>query len=412
VSGNLKLHNAQMIVYSSRARFRCVVAGRRFGKSILSKTLMIKYATRPRSKVWYVAPNYRMAKQIMWQDLQDSLPRRWIRKVNDTTLTIWLVNGSTIELKGADNPDSLRGVGLDFLVLDEFQDMKEETWTRVLRPTLADKMGHALFIGSPKGFNHFYDIYMLGQDAERVEMREWESWQFPTILSPFIPKSEIESARRDMDEKSFKQEFLASFETMSGRVYYPFDKRVHVKSCPFNPNLPIWIGQDFNIDPMSAVIMQPQPDGTVWIVDEIVLQSSNTEESVDEIERRYYRYRSNVIIFPDPAGNSRQHARGETDLDIFRERGFKRIKHRAKHPAVADRINCVNRMLRAADGSVRLYVDSKCRATIDSFDQTTYKKGSRDIDKSMNLDHATDALGYPIEIQFPMRKFDPIGLSL
>jgi hypothetical protein len=163
---------------------------------------------------------------------------------------------------------------------------------------------------------------------------------------------------------------------------------------------------------MSAVIMQPQPDGTVWIVDEIVLQSSNTEESVDEIERRYYRYRSNVIIFPDPAGNSRQHARGETDLDIFRERGFKRIKHRAKHPAVADRINCVNRMLRAADGSVRLYVDSKCRATIDSFDQTTYKKGSRDIDKSMNLDHATDALGYPIEIQFPMRKFDPIGLSL
>lgn len=115
--------------------------------TILSKTLMIKYAVKPRSKVWYVAPTYRMAKQIMWQDLQDSIPDRWIRKCNDTTLTIWLVNGSMIELKGADNADSLRGVGLDFLVLDEFQDMTEDTWVKVLRPTLADRQGHALFIG-------------------------------------------------------------------------------------------------------------------------------------------------------------------------------------------------------------------------------------------------------------------------
>ena len=409
---NLKLHAAQMVVYSSKARFRCVVAGRRFGKSILSKTLMIKYATKPRSKVWYVAPTYRMAKQIMWQDLQDSLPKEWIRRANDTTMTIWLRNGSIIELKGADNPDSLRGVGLNFLVLDEFQDMSQETWVRVLRPTLADRMGHALFIGSPKGFNHFYDIYMLGQDKERVKNREWESWQFPTILSPFIPKSEVEAARRDMDEKSFSQEFLASFESMGGRVYYPFDKRVHVQHCPFNPTLPIWIGQDFNIDPMSAVVMQPQPDGSVWIVDEIIRFDSNTEESVDEIERRYYRYRNNTTIFPDPAGNSRQHARGETDLDIFRERGFKRIKHRRKHPPVADRVNCVNRMLRSADGTVRLYVDPRCKNVIDSLDQTTYKKGSRDIDKSMGLDHAGDALGYPIELQFPMRKIELTGVSI
>lgn len=198
-----------MQVYSSKARYRCVVAGRRFGKSILSKTLMIKFATKPRSKVWYVAPTYRMAKQIMWQDLLDSLPARWIKRVNETTMSIWLVNGSLIELKGADNPDSLRGVGLHFLVLDEFQDMTEETWTRVLLPTMADKNGHALFIGSPKGFNHFYDIYMLGQDKHNVESGEWQSWQFPTIISPFIPRKEIESARRNMDEKSFNQEFLA-----------------------------------------------------------------------------------------------------------------------------------------------------------------------------------------------------------
>jgi len=378
----------------------------------LSKTLMIKAARIPRRKIWYVAPTYRMAKDIMWQEIQDAIPRKWIKKVNDTTMTIWLINGSIIALKGADNPDSLRGVGIDFLVLDEYQDMHEDTWKKALRPTLADTGGHALFIGTPKSYNLLYDVYMLGQDKKRVKKGMWQSWQFPTITSPFIPPEEIAQAREDMDKKSFEQEFEASFTNMSGRVYYPFDRNVHAGDYKFNKNLPIWVGQDFNIDPMSAVIMQPQPDGTVWIVDEIVLFGSNTEESVDEIERRYYKYRAGVVIFPDPAGKARQHARGETDLDIFRERGFKRIVHRAKHPPVADRVNCVNRMLRAADGKVRLYIDQRCRSVIESLEQTVYKKGSRDIDKTMNLEHSTDALGYCIELQFPMRRIEIAGMSI
>lgn len=419
MSRNLTLHPGQMEVYKSPLRFKVVVAGRRWGKSQLSKTMMIRFARVPKRKVWYVAPTYRMAKQIMWQEIQDSIPDRWIRKVNDTVMTIWLVNGSIIELKGADNPDSLRGVGIHFLVLDEYQDMSEDTWKKALRPTLADTSGHALFIGTPKSYNLLYEVYMLGQRGVRYKNSDgrmvknaWSSWQFPTITSPFIPVEEIEAAREDMDKKSFQQEFLASFETMSGRVYYPFDRNIHVGDYKLNPNLPIWIGQDFNIDPMSAVVMQPQPDGSVWIVDEIVLFGSNTEESVDEIERKYYRNRESIVIFPDPAGTQRQHARGETDLDIFRERGFKKIKHRRKHPPIADRVNCVNRMLRSADGKVRLYIDKDCKAVIESFEQTIYKRGSRDIDKTMNLEHSTDALGYCIEIQFPMRKIEIAGISI
>jgi len=377
----------------------------------LSKALIIRYAKMPRRKVWYVAPTYRMAKQIMWQDLQDTIPPRWVRKMNDTSMTIWLINGSVIELKGADNPDTLRGVGLDFVVLDEYQDMSEDTWHRVLRPTMADTRGHALFIGSPKSYNLLHDAYILGQDPIRVAKRQWQSWQFPTITSPFIPVEEIEQARRDMDSKSFAQEFLASFETMAGRVYYAFDRHTHVKKCEFNPNLPIWIGQDFNIDPMSSIIMQPQLDGSIWVVDEIVLFGSNTEESVDEIERRYYRYRNNVTIYPDPAGTQRQHARGETDLDIFRERGFRRIKHRAQHPRVADRVNCFNKMLRSTDGTIRLYVDPSCKGLIESLEQTIYKKGSRDIDKSISVDHATDAAGYCLEVEFS-RKVKILGVSI
>lgn len=411
VKAKLSLHTKQMLVYKSRARFRVVVAGRRWGKTALSRVLIITRAKERKRKIWYVAPTYKMAKQIMWTDLLEAIPKRWIRKVNETRLEITLVNGTVIELKGADKGDSLRGVGVDFLVLDEFQDIDAETWTKVLRPTLADRGGHAIFIGTPKAYNYLYELYKKGQEANNQARNLWESWQFPTITSPFIPISEIEAAKQDMDEKSFKQEFEASFETMSGRVYYPFDRMEHVGAYPFNPKLPIWVGMDFNIDPMSTVIFQPQRDGSIWAVDEIVLFSSNTEEICEELEKRYWRHQVQVVVYPDPAGGQRQHARGETDLDILREKGFKRLKFRKKHPAVADRVNAVNRMLRAADGSVRLRVDEKCKHFINALEQTIYKPGSRDVDKSGGTEHSADAGGYCIELEFPVRKVEIGGMS-
>lgn len=411
-SASLKLHPGQFEVFVTPSRFKVVVAGRRWGKTQCAKASIIKAARKKRQLIWYVAPTYRMAKQIMWTDLVDSIPRPWIKRLNETVMRIELVNGTVIELKGADKPDSLRGVGLHYLVLDEFQDMRPEVWTAVLRPTLASTGGHALFIGTPKAFNHLYELWSLGQKQDLRDKGAWYSWQFPTIMSPFIPPEEIEQARADMDPKTFEQEFEASFLTMSGRVYYPFDRQLHVGNYPFNPRLPIWIGQDFNIDPMSSAIIQPQPSGELWVVDELVLFGSNTAEVCDELERRYWRHKNQIVIYPDPAGGARQHARGETDLDIFREKGFKNIKHRKKHPAVADRINCVNRQLQTATGVVNLRVDAHCRHTIQSLEQTIYRPGSRDVDKSMNIEHVTDAIGYPIELEFPMRKIQIAGVSL
>lgn len=416
----LTLHPKQMEVFRSDHRFKVVVAGRRWGKTQMSKVALIKAAgAKPNQHVWYVAPTYRMAKQIMWQDLLEAIPKRWIKRVNETTMTIRLANGSIIGLRGADKPDTLRGVGLHFLVLDEFQDMKPEVWTKVLRPTLASTRGKVLVIGTPKAFNHLYELYALGQRGEFftndkgvVKANPWASWQFPTITSPFIPDEEIDAARRDMDEKSFRQEFEASFEAMSGRVYYAFDRRDHVGKYPFDPKLPIWIGQDFNIDPMSSVILQPQPSGEIWAVGEIVLYGSNTLEVCDEIERRYWRHTKQIVMYPDPAGGARQHARGETDLDIMREKGLTRIKYRRAHPPVADRVNAVNKMLKAADGTIKLRVDEGCRTLINSLEQTLYKPGCRDIDKTAGVEHITDALGYCIELEFPVRKVEVGGLSL
>lgn len=411
-TSTLFLHEKQMEVYQARSRFKVVVAGRRWGKTQLAKISMLKFARVKGRLIWYVAPSYRMAKQIMWPELMASIPRMWIDKINETTLSIKLVNGTRIELKGADNPDSLRGVGIHYLVMDEVQDIAPEAWTKVLRPTLASTGGHALFIGTPKAYNFLFELYALGQKIENRSTGKWISWQFPTVTSPFIPPEEIDAARQDMDEKSFNQEFNASFETMSGRVYHPFDRRTHVTPLQFNPDLPIWVGQDFNLDPMSSVIMQPQENGMIHVVDEIVLSGSNTEEVCDEIERRYWRQIKGVVLYPDPAGQYRQHARGESDLDIFRERGLTRQKYHRKHPPIADRVNAVNRMFKSADGRTRMLVDPKCRHLIASLEQTIYKRGSREIDKDADIEHSADALGYCIHYQFPVRKVEIIGVSI
>lgn len=408
---HFQLHAKQAEVFNNDCRFRVVVAGRRFGKTKLSMLEMLAWATKKMQKIWYVAPTYRMAKQIMWNDLKANVPMAWVSKIRENELSMEFRNGSIISLRGADKPDSLRGVSLDFLVLDEVQDINPETWNTVLRPTLADRRGHALMIGTPKGYSQLYKLYKIGQNKTKQLKKEWMSWQFPTITSPFIPKAEIEAARRDMDEKMFRQEFLASFESMSGRVYYAFDRREHIANVEFNPKLPIWVGMDFNIDPMSTVIMQPQPNGQVWVVDEIVQVSSNTDDICTELEKRYYKYQNQVTVYPDPAGSARQHARGESDLDIIREHGFKRIKVRRQHSAIADRVNAVNRLLKTASGDIRLYINPKCRHLIDSFEQTLYIAGSRDVDKSLGVEHSADAAGYCIELEFPLRKFVPAGFS-
>lgn len=409
----IALHPKQAEVFRSPHRFKVVVAGRRWGKTKLAAAELVRAARAPKQLVWYVAPTYRMAKQIMWIDLLDTIPRAWIVKSNETALEIHLVNGSRICLKGADKPDTLRGVGINYLVLDEFQDMRPEVWEKVLRPTLASTRGGGLFVGTPKAFNHLYKLYERGQQTKFREKGTWSSWQFPTITSPFIPLQEIEDARADMDEKSFRQEFEATFESMSGRVYYQFSRSLHVGEYPFNPKLPIWVGMDFNVDPMSAVILQPQTNGEVWLVDEIYLSQSNTNEMADELERLFWRQFRKMTVYPDPAGANRStKGRGESDLDILRDRGLVRLRYRRKHPPVADRINAVNKMLRTATGQVRLKVNQKCQHTIESLEQTLYKPGTSEVDKKAGLEHITDALGYPIELIFPRRRFDPIGVSV
>jgi hypothetical protein len=139
------------------------VAGRRFGKTFLSTGELLKAAIGGKNRnCWYLAPTYQAAKEIAWSMLIDTIPEEYIVKTNETALTLKLINGSIISLKGAEKAQNLRGRSLDFCVLDEFSDMRPEAWYEVIRPSLSDRQGSALFIGTPKGRNHFYDLWASG----------------------------------------------------------------------------------------------------------------------------------------------------------------------------------------------------------------------------------------------------------
>jgi hypothetical protein len=395
----MPLSPAQDTIANDQHRFKVVVAGRRFGKTHLSIRELCYYARIPDQEVWYCAPTYRQAKQIVWRKLKNRLQDlRWISKVNESELSIILKNGSQISLKGADNADSLRGVGLNYLVMDEFADIDPEAWFEVLRPTLADKQGAALFIGTPKGLGNWaHDLYNM--PTEQPE--QWASFQYTTIDGGNVKPEEIEAARKDLDERTFRQEFLATFETYAGRIYYAFDRKNNVKEIIDYKTDVIYVGMDHNIDPMSAVIAVKMGD-TLYVIDEVRMFSSNTQECVDGIKSRYPN--SKIWCFSDPAGHQRKtSAGGLTDVIILQNAGFV-VKTPRHHTPVRDRINAVNSRLCDSTGLRHLYISPKCKYTIEGLERQTYKEGTSQPDKDSGYDHQMDALGYMVDYLFPVRR--------
>ena len=393
----MPLNAGQREVSSSPARFRVVIAGRRWGKTHMACRELARFARHPDRRIWYIAPSYRMAKQIAWDHLKARLySLNWIAKVNESDLSIKLVNGSQIALRGADNPDSLRGVFLDFCVFDEFAMIDEKAWTEVIRPALSDRQGSAMFISTPMGRNWAFDLYNRGVDKTE---HSWESFTYTTLDGGNVTEAEIESARTDMDERQFKQEYLASFETYEGVIYYNFS-RANVVEAAAIPRTVI-IGMDFNVSPAVAVCMSRTADG-LHIFDEIVMYSSNTDEMVTEINRRFGD--RTIIVYPDPAGAQRKtSAGGRTDITILQQAGYQ-VKYKPQHPAVRDRINAVNALLCNASGQRRLFVDPGCRKTIESLEKQTYKQDTLVPNKDDGYDHMNDALGYAVEMLFPIKR--------
>jgi hypothetical protein len=213
---NFQLLKWQQEVIVDPSRFKVICAGRRCGKSRLAAvTLLLKGLVCPKgSGVMYVAPTQGQARVIIWNVLTD-LGKDVIASSHINNQEITLINGAVIYIRGADRPDTLRGVSLSYVVLDEYADMKPSVWEQVIRASLSDRKGDAMFIGTPKGRNHFFDLYQLG----KAENNEYKSWSFTTYDNELIDPEEIENAKKTLSSFAFKTEYMASFDNAGSDVF-------------------------------------------------------------------------------------------------------------------------------------------------------------------------------------------------
>jgi hypothetical protein len=388
----------QQEVSNSDARFRVVSAGRRFGKSFLSMNEMAKFARFPNKRIMYLAVTHRQAKTVIWDDLKAQLiERNWVKKINESEMQIWLVNGSTITVRSAETKDALRGGKYDFLVLDEVADMSKDVWFSILRPTLSDRRGHALFIGTPKGLgNWFFDLWSNAKSS-----KDWASWQYTTLEGGNVPPEEIEAARLDLDLKTFEQEYEAQFVNYSGVIFYAYTEENLVDHPGLQEGEPVHIGCDFNTSPITAACATRTQDG-LHFFDEIAIYGSNTNELADEIRKRY-GFNRTIYVYPDASGGRKQTSSGGfSDHIILQNAGFKVVVD-SINPPVSESIASVNSVLCSKDGNRRLLIDKKCRQIRESMLKYVYKEGTRQPDKDNGFDHMADCIRYVTQKLHPLR---------
>jgi phage terminase large subunit-like protein len=276
-------HAGQLEVHNSDARFKVLSAGRRWGKTRLGVNECLDAASKG-GRAWWVSPSYKTS-EVGWRPLRQiarKIPNAEVRLV-DRMVT--LPGGGFVAVRSADNPDSLRGEGLDFVVMDECAFMQREAWTEAIRPALSDRLGKALFISTPKGRNWFWENYQRGINGEQG----WQSWTYPTSTNPFIDKGEIEAAKRDLPEIIFRQEYLAEFVDDSGGVFRRVQEAAILTPQEPQPGRQYVAGVDVaaSVDYTVVTVMDAESKEMVYMdrfnrVDYPVL--------IDRLESVYHRY--------------------------------------------------------------------------------------------------------------------------
>jgi len=282
-------------VMKDDSRFRVIAAGRRTGKSHLAAvSLILNALTEQKGKVFYVAPTQGQARDVMWSTIYD-IAGDIIEKSHVNNLEITLAGGNTIYLKGADRPDTLRGVSLKHLVMDELAFMKPDVWESILRPALADRKGSAIFIGTPEGRNHFYDLFVGGRTWP-----DWNSFHFTSFDNPLVDPSEIEHARQTLPAFSFQQEFLASFDARTSGLfdvdnfnYYEDSRKVegdYYISIDLAGFKQVGQRRARKRDNSAVAVTKVTPKGH-WYVEDIIYGQWSLDETVQQIFRAVEKYR-------------------------------------------------------------------------------------------------------------------------
>ncbi len=439
----LRPHAEQRRLWESPARFRVAACGRRSGKSELAKRCGVRKAISPSPypdfRVLFGGPTYQQAKRVFWGDVKKLVPQ-WAllgqdprKAISEGELTIKLRNGAEIMVTGLDAPMRVEGSPLDFVVIDESADVKEEAWLEHIRPGLSERGGQAWLIGTPDGRNWFWQAAQKAQE-DIAGLWSFHTWTSATVL----PAEEIEIARAELDQRTFQQEYEASFLDATGRVYYGFRRELHAdERLTYDPTLPLVLCFDWNVNPGTCAVVQEQKyrgsnpavaSTFTAVIDEVWIPTdSNTQRVCREIIERYGSHPSDVIAYGDATGGAKGTAKVEgSDWDIVRRcleptfgsktspaaYGAKvihvpsrfEIRVLPSNPRERVRINAMNSRLQSADGKVHLLVDPRCVHMIQDLEGVSYRQGTSEIDKKSSpmLTHLSDAVGYYVAYEFPM----------
>ncbi|WP_205748237.1 phage terminase large subunit family protein [Dyadobacter bucti] len=369
--------------------------------------LAMKWGVSVEDEIWYGAPTFKQAKRVFWRRLKQAIPPEWRDgRPNETECSITLRTGHIIRIVGLDQYDNLRGSGLFFVLIDEWADCPYEAWDEVLRPMLSTckymvdgelrRGGHALRIGTPKGFNHCYDTYQAGQGTEP----DHKSWLYTTLDGGNVPDEEVDAARRTLDPRTFRQEYEANFENYQGVVYYCFDRRKNHTDETIKPREVLHIGMDFNVGKMAGIVHGIR-EGLPRAMDELI-DVFDTPAMIKKIDERYPDHE--IVVYPDASGDNRKSTNAsETDIALLKKAGYK-IKVDASNPSVKDRINSMNAMLCNTYEERRYLINTrKCPKYTQSLERQVWdEKG--EPDKKSGFDHPNDGGGYCITYLYPIRK--------
>lgn len=382
---------AQAKIATCMSRFRVVNIGRRGGKTTLAVEEIKGKAVSKPTRIAYIAPTYQQARDIAWETLKKELQGA-VKNINDSRLEIktkTLQGGeSLIILRGWESIETMRGQAFDFLVIDEVAMMRNfwTSWQEVLRPTLTDTRGEALFISTPKGFNHFYDLYNLN-----LTNKDWTSFHFTTYDNPNIPVEEIESAKREITPERFQQEYLAAFAKTQGLVYKEFQREKHLYESLPEKSFTKLGGVDFGyVNP--AAVLEVFYDGEDFYVDNEWYKTQRTEVQIAE----YVAGCNFNAVYPDPESPS-----------AIRELMNKGVNIREVVKG-KDSIRSGIQKVRELFLANRLHVNKRCQNLIHELESYAYDDEKGDENENENPmkanDHAVDALRYVIMMTEPGKR--------
>ena len=409
---NIDLHEAQWDILMDPHRFKVVCAGRRWGKSTLALAMCIKaMVDKPNAITAIVAPTYQQAKDIYWRDpmkIMHYVSADSIAKKNDSELFLQFKNGSYLYLRGSDRPDTLRGLRFDFVVLDEYAQMKSNVWEQIIQPTLLDSKGSAIFISTPYGYDKFYKLWMKGQK----ESKEWRSWRFTSYENPHNDPKDLNKWRAENDEDTFAQEYLAEFKKLKGLVYKDFHRSTHViepKDIPLSWSL--FRGIDFGfVNPTAIIFAAISPEGEIIVFDEIYMSGLRTPDIADLIKQRSTG-RSFVNTIADSAQRSDIEELQKYGIALY---GVSKSTGSRAEDWITYKIRRVAEKLRLK----KLFIFNTCTNLIFEFENYKYhevkeEERVKEIPLKVN-DHALDALSYlitslPERIDPQVMPWDEIG---